>query len=122
MNCPQCDYPQVCPCKSCAQMRISKQIKPWIERMDDHIECVSCGFRRHVDWWENKAWEEHNNYIAKKNNKNWRSRIQHQRKRIDLGSFNSEAHAARAYNVAAEKLFGGFALKNCVDPYSKCRE
>ncbi len=44
--------------------------------------------------------------------KKWRARISKDNKRISLGLFNKEEDAARAYNKAAEKLFGKHAKLN----------
>jgi len=37
------------------------------------------------------------------------------RKRIGLGSYNSEEDAARAYNIKAVELFGEFAQLNDIE-------
>jgi hypothetical protein len=47
----------------------------------------------------------------------WEARIKHKdktRKQVYLGFFKDEIEAAKAYNRAAEKLFGEFALLNPV--------
>ena len=46
--------------------------------------------------------------------KKWRSRITIGRKEINLGRFDSEEEAARAYNEAAKEHFGEFAWLNDV--------
>ncbi|CAM3445664.1 HNH endonuclease [Klebsiella variicola] len=45
-------------------------------------------------------------------NKRWRARINVYGKEIALGCFSSEIEAAKAYNEAAKKYFGDFALLN----------
>lgn len=45
-------------------------------------------------------------------NKCWRARIKFYGKEIALGCFSSEIEAAKAYNEAAKKYFGDFALLN----------
>lgn len=47
-----------------------------------------------------------------KRNNNWRARIKLMGKEISLGSFKTLKQAALAYNLAAQKLFGKFALLN----------
>jgi hypothetical protein len=44
----------------------------------------------------------------------WRAYITFQYKRIDLGKFKTEEDAGRAYDAAAERLFGSFAQLNRV--------
>lgn len=44
--------------------------------------------------------------------KKWQSKLQYNKKPISLGLFNNEEDAARAYNTAANKYFGEFALLN----------
>jgi len=49
-----------------------------------------------------------------KQQKEWRASIQNNRKKYYLGHFDNEVDAARAYNVAAVKKFGEYALLNNV--------
>lgn len=44
--------------------------------------------------------------------KRWRARIEVNRNKIDLGMFLTQEEAAKAYNNAAIKYFGGFARLN----------
>jgi len=46
--------------------------------------------------------------------KNWMARIVHEKKELILGYFSTPLEAAKAYNVAAKKYFGEFALLNKV--------
>lgn len=50
-------------------------------------------------------------YWDKANDK-WRAQIKHGKKHESLGRFTSEVEAAKAYDAAARRLFGTFALTN----------
>ena len=45
-------------------------------------------------------------------NKNWNAQITVSGRKIHLGTFGDKAHAAKAYDEAAEKYHGDFAKKN----------
>ncbi len=47
-----------------------------------------------------------------KRERKWTARIRHENKRINLGIFNSESEAARAYDQKAKELFGEYAKPN----------
>ena len=48
-----------------------------------------------------------------KKTKKWRAIIYFENKKIHLGMFENEKDAARAYDIAAAKYHGQFALRNC---------
>ncbi len=48
-----------------------------------------------------------------KKTKKWRATIYFENKKIHLGMFTDEKDAARAYDAAAIKYYGQFALRNC---------
>jgi len=50
-----------------------------------------------------------------RNYQKWRAQIRHNGKCIHLGYFASEDVAAHEYNLAAQRLFGEFALLNVID-------
>jgi len=55
MNCPECNYPQYCPCESCqARGKTPEGEKPWIWIDGEFIKCAKCGFTAHADWWEDR--------------------------------------------------------------------
>lgn len=47
-----------------------------------------------------------------KKNKRWRATIQLNGKQTHIGCFDSDISAARAYDIAAKKMFGKFAYQN----------
>lgn len=50
-RCPECGYPQFCPCKACANL-IPDGYKPWVWHLDrEVISCADCGLTQHVDRW-----------------------------------------------------------------------
>lgn len=68
MLCPECGYPQYCPCDSCKKngSRIPAGYKPWIWLQGtgtpadgNVIECAGCGLRAHADWWEGEAMRQY---------------------------------------------------------------
>ena len=51
-KCPECGYPQYCPCHSCHPIRTGAGFNPWIWMEDgEHIKCAGCGIIKHCDWW-----------------------------------------------------------------------
>jgi hypothetical protein len=52
LYCPNCGYPQFCPCDYCA-CRLPPDHVPWIWHRGRLVECGCCGFMRDVDWWVN---------------------------------------------------------------------
>lgn len=60
--------------------------------------------KRRTSKYKGVCWHRHN--------RKWYSRICVKKKEIHLGFFDSEIDAAAAYNVAALKHFGDFALLN----------
>jgi hypothetical protein len=56
--------------------------------------------------------------VSQRSNGSWRARIRVNGELIDLGTFNSEVSAAKEYNRAALKYFGGFAVLNAIPPDS----
>lgn len=59
-SCPDCGYPQICPCPACKEV---PPIKPWQwanEKRGD-IACSGCGVIKHVDEWQDLAITYFNN-------------------------------------------------------------
>ena len=56
-KCPQCDYPQYCPCDSCID-QLPKGYKPWIWLRGELVSCGNCGFTAHCDQWTDIEWEQ----------------------------------------------------------------
>ena len=55
MNCPKCDYPQYCPCKSCQDRgTMPEGFKPWVWIDGENLQCANCGFKARADWWEDR--------------------------------------------------------------------
>lgn len=50
----------------------------------------------------------------RKDTKKYRAYVGSRKKRLHLGSFNTAEEAALAYNIAAERLYGEFAVLNTV--------
>ncbi|MDD3039079.1 hypothetical protein [Bacteroides sp.] len=50
--CPECSYPQYCPCDSC-KPRLPSTMRPWIYDPNHNsiIHCSNCGFSAHEDEW-----------------------------------------------------------------------
>lgn len=61
---------------------------------------------------KNKKSSKYKGVCLDKETNKWRSAIRFNRKPIHLGYFESEEDAAKAYDEAAEKLFGEFASLN----------
>ena len=61
---------------------------------------------------QNNTYSKYKGVYWNKINKNWNSRICFQYKNINLGSFDSEVEAAKAYDKKAKELFGEFYLTN----------
>ena len=62
LHCPECMYPQYCPCKSCKD-RLPKDKKPWIwETNGEIIACANCKHTMHADGWENESYKNYKHY------------------------------------------------------------
>jgi hypothetical protein len=53
--------------------------------------------------------------VHRRKNGKWRAVIQHNGKKINIGTFKSESEAALSYNKLAKELFGEFAYLNQVE-------
>lgn len=65
--------------------------------------------------WNKKTTSKFKGVFWRKDINKWRARIGVNRARINLGNFDSEIDAAKAYNEAAIKYFGEFARINLID-------
>lgn len=63
-----------------------------------------------------KGYSQYKGVTYDKSRKEWRSQIRVNYKRINLGKFDTEIDAARAYNGAAKHHFGEFARLNIISP------
>ena len=54
MKCPQCNYPQICPCSICQQKSFQNYL-PWIWIDEEYIRCNNCYLTKSIDWWEEEA-------------------------------------------------------------------
>ncbi|HNG25883.1 MAG TPA: hypothetical protein PLJ37_00595 [Chitinophagales bacterium] len=54
MKCPQCNYPQICPCSICQQKSFQNYL-PWIWIDEEYIRCNNCYLTKSIDWWEIEA-------------------------------------------------------------------
>ena len=61
---------------------------------------------------QNQRWHNRKFKGITRRNKRWRARIRYKSKFINLGEFDSDFEAARAYDAAATDLFGKFARLN----------
>ena len=99
-------------------------MNPTDDRFVDHKNCNSLDNRRRNLRFATRS-ENIQNRRKKKNTTslfigvhfykpagNWRSRITYQGKRIQLGKFDNEIAAAKAYDEAAKKYYGEFARLN----------
>lgn len=58
MSCPKCGGEQLCPCGHCADRNAGKVVWKW-QKDGENIACGHCGYTMHVDFWQDREYEEH---------------------------------------------------------------
>jgi hypothetical protein len=75
---------------------------------------IQQNIRNSRKWKTKEQTSKYKGVTWKKEKSKWRAYICVDRKQIHLSYYNSEAEAAKAYNIAAIKYFGEFANLNII--------